>query len=134
MVEVSIMTNPTRPPAEVRLQDMTPADVLVLADQVKDQGLGLTPTDQIKEGDWGYLAYCPSELEEAFTQVFPCRLGQVRNLGRPARQVWLFEDAALRAVLRAFGLTEARVCRHVTARRAYSTLVVFDKRPPRTEA
>jgi hypothetical protein len=94
------------------LRDMTPADILVLADQAKDRGLGLTPAERIDR--WCHLADCPPELEAAFGQVFPHRV--VHALGfkdAPSRDVLLFERRAVEAVLAAFGLGKAGLRRHV---------------------
>ncbi len=96
----------------VPLKDMTPADILVLADQAKDRGLGLTPAERIDQ--WCHLADCPPELEAAFGKVFPHRV--VHALGfkdAPSRDVLLFERRAVEAVLTAFGLGKAGLRRHV---------------------
>jgi hypothetical protein len=97
---------------KTRLTDMTPADVMVLADQAKDQGLGLTPPDT--RADLAYLAYCPPQLEEAFAAVFPHLPAIVRRINNyGGRDTYLFEAAAVRAVLAAFGLGAAQVAHHV---------------------
>jgi hypothetical protein len=96
----------------VLLRDMTPADILVLADQAKERGLGVTPADQIDR--WCCLADCPPVLEAAFGQVFPNRLGHaLRCKDAPSRDVLLFERRAVEAVLAAFGVGKAGLRRHV---------------------
>jgi hypothetical protein len=96
----------------VLLRDMTPADILVLADQAKERGLGVTPADQIDQRC--YLADCPPGLEAAFGQVFPHRLVHVLGFkDAPSRDVLLFERRAVEAVLAAFGVGKAGLRRHV---------------------
>jgi hypothetical protein len=97
-----------------RLKDMTRQDVLVLADQAKDQGLGLTPLDPRGKVRLAYLVYCPPELEKAFAEVFPHLVAKVRRFNNtPSREVYLFEEAAVLAVLTDYGLEQAKLERHV---------------------
>ncbi len=117
---------------EASFRDLTPAHVLVLADKVKEeQGLGLTPLDP-KDPDQlqlAYLCYCPEELEDAFAQVFPHLFATVRSFnGYGGRDTYLFEAAALRAVLKAFGLEPAQLERHVHGWWSGSTYVRALKR------
>jgi hypothetical protein len=52
-----------------------------------------------------YLCYCPESLEAAFAEVFPHLLARVRRFwAYRGRDTYLFEEAAVRAVLVAFGL------------------------------
>jgi hypothetical protein len=107
MVEVTM--NPT-----ARLKDMTREDVLVLADQAKDRGLGIADLDPKGETQLAYLCYVSEVLEAAFATAFPCLLVEVRAFNRyGGRFTYLFEEAALLAVLTAFGLDPARLERHL---------------------
>ena len=97
-----------------RLSDMTPADVLVLADQAKERGLGVTPVVPNGPVPLGYLCWCPKKLEAAFARVFPHQWAKVRAFNAySGRYTYLFEEAAVLAVLEAFGLERARRERHV---------------------
>jgi hypothetical protein len=97
-----------------RLSDMTPADVQVLADQAKERGLGVTPVGPNGPVPLGYLCWCPKKLEAAFAKVFPHQWAKVRAFNvYSGRYTYLFEEAAILAVLTAFGLGPARRERHV---------------------
>src|SRR5689334_13456195 len=112
-----------------RLKDMTPQDVLVLADQAKEKGLGLTPVDPDGRTPLAYLCCCPWELEVAFAQVFPHRDATVRRFnGYGGRDTFLFEEAAVRAVFEAFGLDARRLAYHLHGWRP-STYIRVLKRP-----
>ena len=108
--------------AKVRFRDLTPEHVLVLADRAKEQGLGLAPAC----GLLAYLCYTPEAIEAAFKQVFPHTLGRIRDPYGPSRLVWLMEEAALRAVLSAFGLDDRQLEHYVHSMRRYR--VEFPKR------
>ena len=59
--------------------------------------------------------------------MFPHKLGRVAAAcGTPSRLVWLFEEAALRAVLSAFGLEDHQLDHYVHPTRRYRvTFPVF---------
>jgi hypothetical protein len=114
-----------------RLKDMTPADILVLADQAKDKGLGVTPLDpkDPSQQELAYLCYCPWDIETAFAQVFPHLFATVRRFnGYGGRDTYLFEEAALLAVLKAFGLDPARLAWHVHGWRNNTYVRVLKRR------
>jgi hypothetical protein len=119
---------------KVRFRDLTPEHVLVLADKVKEeQGLGLTGLDPAGPTQLAYLCFVPPQLEAAFTQVFPHLPARVRafnNYG--GRDTYLFEEKALLAVLRAFGLAPCQLERHVHA--WYRNTYVRVRRPRRRHA
>jgi hypothetical protein len=104
---------------KARIRDLTPDHVLVLSDKVKEeQGLGLKPARGV--GPLAYLCYCPEGIEAAFRQVFPHTLGRIRDPYGPSRLVWLMEEAALRAVLSAFGLEARQLDHYVHSTRRYA--------------
>jgi hypothetical protein len=118
--------------AQARLVDMTVEDVLVLSDLAKDWGLGLTPPDPRAAVPLAYLAYVPPQLEEAFARVFPHLPARVRGFNwYPGRYTYLFEEAALLAVLVAFGLAPRQLKRHIHRWWCGSTYVVVRKRARR---
>jgi hypothetical protein len=106
---------------KARFRDLTPEHVLVLSDQAKEKGLGLTLT-----GPLAYLCRCPDAIEVAFRQVFPHTLGRIHDPYGPSRLVWLMEEAAVRAVLSAFGLEDHQLDHYVHPTRRYRvTFPVF---------
>jgi hypothetical protein len=107
---------------KVRFRDLTPDHVLVLSDLAKEWGLGLT----LRSGPLAYLCYCPDAIEAAFKTVFPHTLGRIRDPYGPSRLVWLFEEAAVRAVLSAFGLADNQLDHYIHSLRDYAvTFPVF---------
>jgi hypothetical protein len=103
---------------KARFRDMTPADIYVLADLAKEQGLGLAPAREA--GPLAYLCYGRPEIEEAFMMVFPHTRGRMHDPYGPSRLVWLFEEAALRAVLAAYGLEDHQLDHYAHSTRRYS--------------
>jgi hypothetical protein len=110
---------------KARFLDLSLEDIYVLADQAKDQGLGLREAAEVGPDGLAYLCYCPPEVEQLFASVFPAKLGRKASAGgSPSRLVWLMEEAALRAVLTAFGITGSRLDYYVHPMRMFNVSYV----------